>query len=1206
MRLIIRTIINRAAALCAAALLICSCSRESELYIESEGTSNEELIERSFIVAPLESKTTVSGANVYWSEGDIIGIIDDANPAICRPFVAAEDGASVTFNGKVSVFATKFLAVYPYDPTAYGDFSNLTITTQLSAEQQLKPGEGSALLMCGKVENDLLVFHHASGIVSMTLKASDNISRILFRGNNGETVAGSASITVSSNTAAVSSINGSYTLSAVPAEGDTFASGTYYLSVAPGTFSSGFTVHLFRYSDHKEAQGSVDEEKVFSCGTGFNLGTISPASEKWKTSVLKSQTDVYVSPDGVGDATGIDEANSMPFTDFERIMNYGNGATGPGSYSLYQYKSELIDGKTYHLAAGTYRPAKTISTYCDFGEGGIAFSITGAGKGSTIIDGSSCPGYGAMCISSNSEPIIQGISFCNFSAANGGAISVEGSVAKIRDCVFSNNSASEGGGAIYNNEGTLFLSSSAFRDNSSIGQGNDILTIGEDSGFAGIHNCTFISKDGSSGADVQGSSAIALTNSTFYSGNAVASHHCILSDATAEHKVVLAGNIVVDVAGEGIGYSEGKKITSAGYNIYNHGNFTTEIGSDQTTPPVLAISLDNTYYTWNGVTDFDKPLLDELEFAISRVSVDASVKPDNTIDTYLTWLREDAGLGKDIRGINRTALLWPGSYQDGSETSTLNGTTLIPENNIYGMIVNKTTGMGIPGVPVSDGFQFVVTDENGVYQFKASKGARRVYYTLPSGYEVTLDSEFKRPKFFNDCEIEDKTSYRKDFILTPADWDQSKFTLLVMADPQVRNDYELNRLNTETMPDVMSTVNSKQAAGEFEHIYAQTLGDITFDSINLWERFRSSTTNLLLDNGGYLGFFQMMGNHDHNGLAKNDPHGMYIKTFGPKDYSYNIGNVHVIIMDNVREKSVTTSPNPKYPNLYKWTYDGGFTKEQINWLKQDINLVEDKEEKMVLFGAHIPFLNINYGTFDRSNYEEIMPLFTAFKEAHLMTGHSHQMHNYIHSDYICVGGQPVYEHNWATACGCLWKSTFNPDGCPNGYGFFEIEGSSMNNWIYKCTGKDFGVQMRVYDGNDTYDARYNYHWYEVNYTGEDVIRGDPRFKDSFVVSLWDDDTENWTVEMYQGGVKIGDFQRVAAGEAVDVCTAAYMVKYVGTGSDNISSKAGHFWYYKPASCDPSSETDWEVVATQTIPTSGVVNVYRANTLQKDFTGFAKP
>lgn len=1191
---------NNAAAMAAAALFfLFSCSRMDHTTVlddiaVKEMTEGTEMVFKALFA---QTKTTVEGNKVSWQSGDRIGIIDNFEPDICHLFVTSESGSSASFVGEVSSLATAYMAVYPYDASARANFSTGVITTTLSADQSLAPGEGTTALMTCKTVDNTLLFHHAGGIVSFSLKASDHVSRVLFRGNAGESVAGDAAITVGDATVATA-VSGSYSVSAIPSGGETFADGTYYLSVAPGTYSSGFSLHLFS-DNHKEAEGTVSGEKVVACGGGFNLGTVSPASEKWKASVSKNQKDVYVSPNGTGEATGIDEANTMSLSDFTRIMNYGDGATGSSSYSAYAYKSDLIKDKTFHLAAGTYPLSETLHTYSDYGKGSVAFRIEGAGRDDTILDGSSCAGS-ALHVCSVSEPAIQGMTFRNFSATNGGAIRIENSRITVYDCLFSHNSATEGG-AIYCDAGSLFLSGSVFKDNSATNGGHAVLSSSADEGFAGIHNCTFIASEGASGTDVQSSSSMALTNNTFCSASSAPSHLCVQSQAEVANKVVLVGNILSDASGGGVASADGRYITSAGYNIYDHGHFTTEGGVDQSDVPSLTLSPDEAYFSWNGSTEFAKPVLSTEEDIIAGVTLGASVTPTNILDLYIDWLRNDGGLYKDIRKVNRNAQIWPGSYQEGSGTSSLNGTVLDNANNIFGMIVNSETGAAIPGVPVTDGFQFVLTDANGVYQFHSANGARRVYYTLPSGYEVTLDPDLKRPAFFDDHDISGITYYRKDFILTPASWDQSKFTMLWVGDPQAQTLSEVARFNNETVTDIIATVNAKQAAGEYLHIYGQTMGDIVYNASLLWPNMKTSMSNLPLAKGGYLPFYQMMGNHDKDARTTTDPDGMFYQYMGPKDYSYNIGDVHVIIMDDIRQTSRYSDNS--CPDKYKWNYNGGFTDAQMEWLRQDLELIENKSQKLVLFGVHIPILS------SAAMETKILPLLTPFKEAHVLSAHYHYPLNRTHTSYVCAGGLPIYEHVTPAACGSFWKSSLNVDGSPNGYSLYEIENAAVKNWIYKATGHPMDYQMRVYDGNATYaDAPFDYHWYEVRTPagGSQPCKGDPRLKDCFVVSLWNDDTTNWTVEFYQGGVKVGDFTRVAPGEAGDVCTTTFNFKN-GWRSQYYNGYApGHIWYYKPASGEPSSESDWEVVATQTIPGSGVVNVYRANTFQTDFTGFAAP
>ena len=60
----------------------------------------------------------------------------------------------------------------------------------------------------------------------------------------------------------------------------------------------------------------------------------------------------------------------------------------------------------------------------------------------------------------------------------------------------------------------------------------------------------------------------------------------------------------------------------------------------------------------------------------------------------------------------------------------INGTRTILSNNLVGVISDSKTGKGIPGVPVTDGYTFTVTDKNGVYQLAADDRCRNVYYKI--------------------------------------------------------------------------------------------------------------------------------------------------------------------------------------------------------------------------------------------------------------------------------------------------------------------------------------------------------------------------------------------------------------------------------------------------------------------------------------------
>lgn len=551
-----------------------------------------------------------------------------------------------------------------------------------------------------------------------------------------------------------------------------------------------------------------------------------------------------------------------------------------------------------------------------------------------------------------------------------------------------------------------------------------------------------------------------------------------------------------------------------------------------------------------------------------------------------------------------------GKTDDKDNVSVINGVKIAEGNNAVGLVSDAVTGKGIAGIPVTDGYTFTVTDENGVYQMAANRYCRKVYISVPSDYKIPLDPETKTPLFYSSKPFKNSSVNRNDFILESQPVEE-KFTLVMIGDPQCQNDTQVKRYVTETIPDMQSTLNAFNQ--RYPNPYGITLGDVTFDSFPTWEPMKASMSNVKLASG-YLPIFQCIGNHDHNSKVSTndfDATEKFVSTFGPTDYSFNRGKAHIVVMDDI---IVTNISKNSSPNAATWTYEGGFTKQQYNWLEDDLSHVANKEDKIIFLCLHIPFRAGSASGGSSVNktgkyYSEILKLLTQFKDAHIMIGHTHYPQNYIHTAYKCKSGRPIYEHVHGAACGGWWSSNSNVTGAPNGYSLYEIEGNVVKNWIAKGTRRNMDYQLRTYDGNQIYNGSkgYEYSWYNTSNKGGSssiVAVGNPLLKGCFVAEVWDDDNTNWKLEMYQDGAKIGDFKRLADGSIANICITSYYFNELGKNTDSWTNKtASHYWYFKPTSALPSEEKNWEVRATQTIPDSGVVNTYYCASLTTDYNEF---
>lgn len=477
-------------------------------------------------------------------------------------------------------------------------------------------------------------------------------------------------------------------------------------------------------------------------------------------------------------------------------------------------------------------------------------------------------------------------------------------------------------------------------------------------------------------------------------------------------------------------------------------------------------------------------------------------------------------------------------------------TELNANTTLYGLIVDENK-QPLKGVAVSDGFTVVKTDDNGVYQLVRNKKAKFVFYSTPSAYKIAVDNN--NPKFYEKLTSKDN-AIRQDFSLTKQNI-ENDFTLFAVADPQCRNLNELSRYKNETLKDIEETVK------KYKNAYAVTLGDIIFDTPELWSEMKQAMSNRSLP------FFQAIGNHDHLQTASNDEKGVenFQNTFGPTDYSFNRGNTHIVVMDNV---------------LYtgKQEYSGGITEEQWDWLKDD--LAQIPKDKMVFLACHIPFRG--GGQYDhKAYYNEILNLLSTFSEAHILTGHTHYQTNYLHQ----VNGKMIYEHIHGAACGAWWNSTICADGTPNGYAVYQIAGNKMVNWKYKSTGYDENYQIRAYNASQVFGPANKYTYMfaasvNLNLSGTGWI----------AANVWNADPD-WKIELFQNGLKIGDMQKRSTR---DFWASYYHLEELGKakGSD-FDKSLDHFYIGQIQG--PLDGADFEVRATDRFG-----NVYKTKELKTDY------
>ena len=408
--------------------------------------------------------------------------------------------------------------------------------------------------------------------------------------------------------------------------------------------------------------------------------------------------------------------------------------------------------------------------------------------------------------------------------------------------------------------------------------------------------------------------------------------------------------------------------------------------------------------------------------------------------------------------------------------------------------LRSTDGKGIAGVTVSDGFTCVTTDAKGRYKMTTSSDAVHVFYSIPSAYKVNVKDG--HPDFYQTLDSKVK---KYDFTLTPNTSDEKQFRLIMLADPQAQCEFHVKRFERETVVDMRKYVDEQTLP-----CYGVTLGDMAYtEGKHKCNKYMEPMRKAMGYQNSHLLFFQTIGNHDFTEppvkLSKGTStynlayQRAFEKVFGPVNYSWNRGDVHIVSM-----KDYIADDNPNKFRYHKEYGNPSFTDEQLEWLRQDLAAVP--KDKMVILCLHI-------GLYERmkKNVDAVRRLLTPFKEAHIMIGHTHFINHKVNK----LG---IFEHVHAAASGAFWWSCVNGDGAPNGYTIYDVDGAHIKNWWYKGTGHDISYQIRMYRGDAEFGGEFEK--FRFPYTHDTVLAN---------VFMADED---WKVTLYEDGVLTGQMERI--------------------------------------------------------------------------------
>ena len=398
--------------------------------------------------------------------------------------------------------------------------------------------------------------------------------------------------------------------------------------------------------------------------------------------------------------------------------------------------------------------------------------------------------------------------------------------------------------------------------------------------------------------------------------------------------------------------------------------------------------------------------------------------------------------------------------------------------NIVGVV--EADGKPMQGVIVSDGYEVTTTDKKGCYYLNSAKKNGNVFITIPSGYEVNVEGAI--PHYWALLNAPATETERHDFALKSVNND--RHAIMAVTDIHLANQSEdLKQFKTKFMPRLNEEVEKFRSQGI--PVYTICMGDSSFDTFWYDFLFDIGTFRQTLADVKYpTAVFHTMGNHDNDGATPYDENTdfnateKYRKAFGPTYYSFNIGKIHYIMLDNVVYINKPTADQKPGKNIAgSRNHVHYVTDEQLEWLKKDLAFVKDKNTPIVI-GMHCPIIrykNLNNGPIKILTKEEetvkLLEILKDYSDVHLFTGHNHR-------NFTCHGKddptQPlignIIDHNISAVCGAWWSTaahgglTLSKEALPAGFEVFSMDGRNME-WYFSSLDEGSDKQFRTFDMN---------------------------------------------------------------------------------------------------------------------------------------------
>ena len=383
---------------------------------------------------------------------------------------------------------------------------------------------------------------------------------------------------------------------------------------------------------------------------------------------------------------------------------------------------------------------------------------------------------------------------------------------------------------------------------------------------------------------------------------------------------------------------------------------------------------------------------------------------------------------------------------------------------------------GIAQVAVSNGVQVVLTDKSGAYELPIRDTC--IFFVIkPNGYKLPLD-ENNMPQFYHIHKPQGSPTLKfggsaptgklpksLDFGLLQDTAEHTTFKALIFGDPQAYTEQEMEYFKKGVVDKITN---------QEDYLFGLTLGDLVGNDLSLHGAYKQTIGQIGLP------WYNVIGNHDMNFDVTEDilSDETYEKNFGPTNFSFNYGQAHFIILDNI------IYPNPNTGKGYL----GGFRKDQLDFVENDLKFVP--KDKLIVLAFHIPLQHENSSAFRDKDRHRLFDILAEYPNTVSLSAHTHyQEQNFYSQADGWKQPKPHHEYNVGTTSGDWYSGEKNEegipvsmmrDGTPKGYAIMHIDGKSYS-FDYQVIGQPKTHQFSLIYPSVVRQSEYNRYTLYTNF-----------------------------------------------------------------------------------------------------------------------------